>query len=92
MAEASHIVARPWALAYDRNLMGIDPRGAVHISRRLLEEIDGPMRRTGLQGFMAPRSCSRAVQRTDPIRSDSRSASSYFGPSPERRSSSTTTR
>jgi putative restriction endonuclease len=31
--------------------MGIDPDGVVHISRRLLEETDGPMLRTGLQGF-----------------------------------------
>ena len=38
-------------LAYDRNLMGIDPAGVVHITRRLLEETDGPMLRTGLQGF-----------------------------------------
>lgn len=38
-------------LAYDRNLMGIDPRGVVHISERLLREVDGPMLRTGLQGF-----------------------------------------
>lgn len=57
-------------LAYDRNLMGIDPRGAVHISRRLLAEIDGPMLRTGLQGFhgaaiLQPR---RAADRPDPER------------------------
>jgi putative restriction endonuclease len=57
-------------LAYDRNLMGIDPRGAVHISRRLLDEIDGPMLRTGLQGFhgaaiLQPR---RAADRPDPGR------------------------
>lgn len=38
-------------LAYDRNLMGIDPGGVVHIAGRLLEEIDGPMLRVGLQGF-----------------------------------------
>jgi len=38
-------------LAYDRNLMGIDPTGTVHIAQRLLEEIDGPMLRIGLQGF-----------------------------------------
>jgi putative restriction endonuclease len=38
-------------LAYDRNLMGIDPEGVVHIAERLLHEIDGPMLRTGLQGF-----------------------------------------
>lgn len=38
-------------LAYDRNLLGIDPDGVVHIARRLLEERDGPMLREGLQGF-----------------------------------------
>lgn len=38
-------------LAYDRNLMGIDPEGVVHIDTRLLQEIDGPMLKTGLQGF-----------------------------------------
>jgi putative restriction endonuclease len=38
-------------LAYDRNLLGIDPDGVVHISRRLREERDGPMLREGLQGF-----------------------------------------
>lgn len=38
-------------LAYDRNLLGIAPDGVVHIATRLLEEIDGPMLRIGLQGF-----------------------------------------
>lgn len=38
-------------LAYDRNLLGIDPDGVVHIADRLRREIDGPMLRTGLQGF-----------------------------------------
>ena len=38
-------------LAYDRNLLGIAPDGVVHIATRLLEEIDGPMLRVGLQGF-----------------------------------------
>lgn len=38
-------------LAYDRNVMGIAPDGVVHIAGRLLNEIDGPMLRTGLQGF-----------------------------------------
>jgi putative restriction endonuclease len=38
-------------LAFDRNLLGIDPDCVVHISGRLLREIDGPMLRTGLQGF-----------------------------------------
>lgn len=57
-------------LAYDRNLMGIDPDGVVHIAHRLLEEVDGPMLREGLQGFhgrgiVLPR---RAAQRPDPQR------------------------
>jgi putative restriction endonuclease len=38
-------------LAYDRNLLGIDATGGVHIARRLREEHDGPMLREGLQGF-----------------------------------------
>jgi putative restriction endonuclease len=38
-------------LAYDRNLLGIDPEGVVHIAKRLLSERDGPMLREGLQGF-----------------------------------------
>lgn len=38
-------------LAYDRNLMGIDLGGVVHISRALREEVDGPMLREGLQSF-----------------------------------------
>jgi putative restriction endonuclease len=38
-------------LAFDRNLLGIDPEGVVHIAGRLLRETDGPMLRTGLQGF-----------------------------------------
>jgi putative restriction endonuclease len=38
-------------LAFDRNLLGIDPGGVVHIADRLLHEIDGPMLQTGLQGF-----------------------------------------
>lgn len=37
--------------AYDRNLLGIDPGGLVHIGDRLLREIDGPMLTAGLQGF-----------------------------------------
>jgi putative restriction endonuclease len=57
-------------IAYDRNLMGIDPRGVVHISQRLLRETDGPMLRSGLQGFhgaaiLQPR---RTVDRPDPER------------------------
>jgi putative restriction endonuclease len=37
--------------AFDRNLLGIDPAGIVHIASRLLREHDGPMLREGLQGF-----------------------------------------
>ncbi len=42
-------------LAYDRNLLGIDPEGGVHIARSLREERDGPMLREGLQGFHGAR-------------------------------------
>jgi len=61
-------------LAFDRNLLGIDPRGVVHIADRLLREIDGPMLRTGLQGFhgeaiAVPR---RPADRPDPGRLESR--------------------
>lgn len=38
-------------LAYDRNVLGIDPDGVVHIHARLLEEVDGPMLKNGLQHF-----------------------------------------
>lgn len=38
-------------LAYDRNLLGIDPGGNVHIANRLREESDGPMLREGIQSF-----------------------------------------
>ena len=57
-------------LAYDRNLMGIDPEGLVHIGARLLAEHDGPMLREGLQGFHgAPIAVPRnPAQRPDPER------------------------
>lgn len=42
-------------LAYDRNLVGIDPDGVVHIHARLLDEIDGPMLKNGLQHFHGAR-------------------------------------
>ena len=61
-------------LAYDRNLMGIDPGGVVHIASRLLNEIDGPMLRNGLQGFhrariLRPRS---QINWPDPARLEAR--------------------
>ncbi len=57
-------------LAYDRNLLGIDPAGVVHIGRRLLDDSDGPMLRGGLQEFhgaaiLEPR---RVRDRPDPAR------------------------
>jgi putative restriction endonuclease len=57
-------------LAFDRNLLGIDPDGVVHIAGRLLREIDGPMLQTGLQGFHgAPISMPRRpADRPDPVR------------------------
>lgn len=63
-------------LAYDRNLLGIDPQGVVHIARRLLDETDGPMLRNGLQGFhraaiLQPR---RGDERPDPERLEIRFA------------------
>src|SRR5271154_4605572 len=61
-------------LAYDRNLMGIDPRGVVHIAERLLHEQDGPMLRSGLQGFhgAAILQPHRRNDRPDPDRLEAR--------------------
>jgi putative restriction endonuclease len=61
-------------LAFDRNLLGIDPHGVVHIADRLLREVDGPMLLNGLQGFhgaaiVLPR---RPEDRPDPQRLESR--------------------
>ncbi len=57
-------------LAYDRNLMGIDPDGVVHIASRLRHEKDGPMLREGLQGFhgRAITPPTRPAERPDPER------------------------
>jgi putative restriction endonuclease len=64
-------------LAFDRNLLGIDPTGVVHIADRLLREIDGPMLTTGLQGFHgAPIAMPRRPEdRPDPARLEARFAS-----------------
>jgi putative restriction endonuclease len=61
-------------LAFDRNLLGIDPEGVIHIAGRLLKEIDGPMLSNGLQGFhgeriTVPRSPN---DRPDPVRLEKR--------------------
>jgi putative restriction endonuclease len=57
-------------LAYDRNLLGIDPSGIVHIARRLRDEHDGPMLREGLQGFhgLGIEVPQRRTDRPDPKR------------------------
>ena len=63
-------------LAYDRNLLGIDPRGVVHISQRLLDVTDGPMLRQGLQGFHGAEIVqpARRDERPDPDRLEVRFA------------------
>ncbi len=60
--------------AYDRNLLGIDPDGVVHIGERLLREIDGPMLKAGLQGFhgAAILSPAKPADRPDPHRLETR--------------------
>jgi putative restriction endonuclease len=57
-------------LAYDRNLLGIDPDGVVHIARRLRAERDGPMLRAGLQGFHGAQIDlpKKSRDRPDPLR------------------------
>jgi len=56
--------------AYDRNLLGIDPDGVVHIHDRLLHEIDGPMLKNGLQHFHGAHILqpARVADRPDPGR------------------------
>jgi putative restriction endonuclease len=56
--------------AYDSDILGISPDYSVHISRRVLEERDGPMLRHGLQELngipiVLP---SRLTDRPDPDR------------------------
>ena len=57
-------------LAFDRNLLAIDPDRVVHIADRLLRQIDGPMLRTGLQGFHGGRIAlpQQPTERPDPHR------------------------
>ena len=62
-------------LAYDRNLVGIDPDGVVHLHGRLLDEIDGPMLKNGLQHFHGAQILQPARRRTGPIPSASRCGS-----------------
>lgn len=60
--------------AYDRNLMGIDPRGAIHINGELLQEVDGPMLRHGLQEMhlQTIRTPMKSSERPDPNRLEQR--------------------
>ncbi len=52
---------------YDNDIMGIDPDHVVHISRKVLEEHDGPMLRHGLQELDGSRIVlpARAADRPD---------------------------
>lgn len=50
--------------AYDRYFLGIDPHGLIHINRRLLDEVDGPMLRHGLQE-MHGRQISQPTRESD---------------------------
>lgn len=57
--------------AHDRNILGIRPDYVVEIHHRLLDEIDGPMLRHGLQEHhgVALRQIPRArAERPDPAR------------------------
>lgn len=65
---------RDQPLAYVRNLLGIDPDGVVHIAGRLLDEADGPVLKTRLQGFHGQPIAlpCRSGDRPDPVRLQTR--------------------
>ena len=65
-------------LAFDRNLLGIDPSGTVHIADRLRREIDGRCCPMGCKVFTASRSSSRDGQKNVQIRHDSSRGSAQF--------------
>lgn len=50
--------------AFDRQLVGVDPRFQVHVRRDVLDDADGPMLRHGLQG-LAGRTLQLPRQRRD---------------------------
>ncbi len=52
--------------AYDRNILGITPDHVVEISRQLLDEVDGPMLRHGLQEMHGSRIRAPANPRSRP--------------------------
>ena len=53
--------------AFDRLLLGVHPSYVIHVRRDILEEVDGPMLRHGLQGLEGQRILvpSRRVERPD---------------------------
>lgn len=61
-------------LAFDRNVLGVNPDGVIHIAGRVLRESDGPMLKTGLQGFHGERIAlpRRPDDRPDPARLEQR--------------------
>lgn len=61
--------------AYDRNILGIRPDLVVQVHQRLLDEIDGPMLRHGLQnhhGQPLMRLPRRRIDMPDPVRLEER--------------------
>ena len=53
--------------AFGRSLLGVHPSYVIHVRRDILEEVDGPMLRHGLQGLEGQRILvpSRRVERPD---------------------------
>ena len=51
--------------AYDRNILGVRPDLVVDVQQRILEEIDGPMLRHGLQGHHGQRLMQLPRRRAD---------------------------
>ena len=51
--------------AFDRFMLGVRPSYVIHVRRDILKEVDGPMRRHGLQGLEGQRIVvpSRKVER-----------------------------
>ncbi len=62
--------------AYDRNLLGVRPDLVIEVQRRVLDEIDGPGLRHGLQDMAAARLLVPRVRdaQPDPIRLEERYA------------------
>ncbi len=68
MAQCVNCLRRLWGdRAFDRLLLGVHPSYVIHVRRNILEEVDGPMLRHGLQGLEGQRIHvpSRRVERPD---------------------------